>query len=420
MGAASFVGRVGGLAVALGIGVAVASGTAVATADSSRDSSDGAGRSQTSSESTRGGTRANTSMVATRGRGVAPAAAATPEAAPDTSVAIPDQVAIEAIDPPVAPRSAASFRVAPTVPDAVVSDPVSDAADPPAPLAAASVPAPSAAVTSPAPAVVVAPAASNVLAPPNTDPVAQAAVADPVAPDPDATVDTAYGDLGKWMLNKDGEIADWVGIPYCGSGTCKTMQEPINVIFTVQAKSKWWAEAILNFKLRRAGFPPSCCSSVGYKAILDEITSQQMPRGGILGVGVLGPGNFQRGLLGLLAGIGPAYRDAFFMTTNSHMRTFGGVSDGNGNWVFTGSVSKEYYTTVDGKPTHGYESFDQARDKLLSDMVAAGNTDLGLVAMHNAIPADDPNYTTGDADGFAQVIAITGLASMAWRPFERV
>lgn len=404
MSPAMFVGRVGGLAVALGIGAAVAGGTAISAADSSQDSGS-SGPSRTSSAQ-------HSRHSAGSGSVARPAAATQPRA----SVASRASAAAAA---EVAPPAAV---VVDTPPAAVVDTP------PPAPVVNTPPSAPVTAVA-PAAAAVAAPAAAATIAPAPTAAVAPSAAAAPaaadpvesvsVAPDPDATTETPYGDLGKWMLNKDGEIADWVGIPYCTDGTCKKMQEPINVIFTVEAKSKWWAEARLNWKLRQAGFPPSCCSSVGYQAILDEITSQQMPRGGILGVGVLGPGNFQRGLLGLLAGIGPAYRDAFFMTTNSHMRTFGGVSDGNGNWVFTGSVSKEYYTTVDGKPTHGYESFDQARDKLLSDMVAAGNTDLGLVAMHNAIPADDPDYTTGDADGYAQVIGITSMMSMAWRPSVR-
>ena len=157
--------------------------------------------------------------------------------------------------------------------------------------------------------------------------------------------------------------------------------------------------AKLNFTLRMAGFPPSVFSSVGYQGIVDDLTSGQMPRGGILGLGVLGPGNLQNGLLGALAGVGPAYRDAPFWTANSHLRTFGGVPDGNGNYVFTASVSEEYLTKdpVTGKTTHGYESFDQARTKLLAGLEKAGATDQGLVAMFNEIPADDPTYSTGDA-----------------------
>lgn len=238
-----------------------------------------------------------------------------------------------------------------------------------------------------------------------------------LAPDPKATVTTEYGKLGKWMINKDGQVADWVGLPYCATDPCKTLQEPINTIITVEARSKFAAEAKLNRTLRKAGFAPSCCSSVGYKGIVGDETSQQMPRGGILGLGTLGPGFIERGLLGLIAGIGPAYRDAPFWAANSHLRTFGGVPDGNGNYVFTASVSEEYLTKdpATGKTTHGYESFNQARSALLAGMQKAGGTSQGLVEMNNKIPALDPTYSTGDHDGLAQVIALSGMATFAWR-----
>lgn len=239
-----------------------------------------------------------------------------------------------------------------------------------------------------------------------------------LAPDPKATVTTEYGDLGKWMINKNGQVADWVGLPYCENDTCKTLQEPINTIITVEARSKFMAEAKLNRTLRKAGFAPSCCSSVGYQGIVGDNTSQQMPRGGILGVGVLGPGFIERGLLGLLVGIGPAYRDAPFWAENNHLRTFGGVPDADGNYVFTASVSKEYLTKdpATGKTTHGYNSFDEARGTLLADMQKAGATNQGMVEMYNKIPDADPTYSTGDHDGLAQVLAITGMTSLAWRP----
>lgn len=348
MSAAVFVGRVGGMAVALGIGVAIVHGTAVAAADSSSRDSGSAGRSSSAQDAS---------------HSPRPAAA---------------------VSAPARPTGAASVRAASSVK---------------IPAAARRTHQIAPAATTPAPA-------------------ATAAVIAPGAPDPQATTKTAYGDLGKWMLNKKGQVADWVNLPYCQGDTCKTLQEPINTIITVKAGSKTMAEAQLNFALRRAGFAPSCCSSVGYQAILDKVTSQQMPRGGPLGVGVLGPGVIQNGLLNILAGIGPAYRDAPFFLANSHLRTFGGVTDGNGNYVFTASVSKEYLTKdpATGKTTHGYDSFDQARTKLLNAMVAKGATNMGMVAMDNKIPAGDPNYSTGDHDGMAQVIALSGMAAMAWRP----
>jgi len=366
MSAAQFVGRVGGMAVALGIGVAIAHGTAVAGADT-----DGADSSSRASAGVQRGS-------ATPKRGATPTAAK-----------------------PAAATASTRVNKTPVAPDLDVSIP-----DLP--------------VAQPAAATVAAPAAAEPVLPLRSEEQTVWEVA-PVAPDPKATVSTSYGSLGKWMINKKGVVADWVGLPYCTGGVCKTMQEPINVIITVSARNKLDAERKLNFTMRKAGFPPSVFSSVGYQGIVGDQTSGQMPRGGILGLGVLGPGNIQSGLLGALAGVGPAYRDAPFWEANTHLRTFGGVQDSNGNWVFTASVSDEFLAKdpATGKTTHAYESFDQARTKLTAGMVKAGANALGMVEMFNAIPADDPTYSTGDADGRAQVIAIAGMASMAWRAPNR-
>ena len=45
--------------------------------------------------------------------------------------------------------------------------------------------------------------------------------------------------------------------------------------------------------------------------------------------------------LGRWPGSGRVYRDASFLLANSrHLRTFGASPDGNGNYIFTASVSK--------------------------------------------------------------------------------
>ncbi len=377
MSAALFVGRVGGMAVALGIGVAIAQGTAVAGADTDR--ADSSSRASASADVQRGS--ATPKRGASRASATKPAASTAStrsrnnEVAPDLDLSIPD------------------------VPAAL-------------PAAASTVTLPAAA----------APAAAELVPAAASAPVASAAVA-PDAPDPKATVDTTYGTLGKWMINKAGEVADWVGLPYCGEGSdgsCtkppgKTMQEPINTVFVVKAPNKYSAELQLDFALKVSGFGPSCCSSIGYKAIIGDTTDPQFPKGGPLGLGILPPlpGNlFQTGLLGR-AGIGPAYRDFPFFLANTHLRTFGGESDGNGNYIFTASVSKENLATAGGGLTHGFESYEEARAKLLRNMMGAswliGSKNLGTVDMGNKISADNPDYTTGDADGFAQVIALTGL-----------
>lgn len=252
----------------------------------------------------------------------------------------------------------------------------------------------------------------------------------PTPPSPDATINTAYGVLGQWMINKYGEVADWIGQPYCGAGSttanctpttpgAKTLQEPINTIFVVQAHSEYGAKLRLDLALRLSGFGPSCCSSIGYQGIVGTETDPQLPTGGLLGLGILPPLPFglgQRGLLGLI-GFGPAYRNAPFFLANSHLRVFGAESDGNGNYIFTGSVSEENLDTTGGGllPTHGYESFDQARTALVTQMLnrswLTGASDGGMVVMNNAIAQSDPTYTTGDHDGLAQVIMLGAMVA---------
>lgn len=382
MSAGQFVGRVGGIAAALGIGVAVFGGTAIAVADSGPDTPtrpSASASAHASSRATHGSRAASAagvkSATSAQARGGAPVARTEPIA--DTFAA----AAVSAVPEPTSNTVTLATQTVDITRAATVRTP------------------------------------------------SAALVPSPTPPSPDATVNTTYGVLGQWMINKLGEVADWVGNPYCGAGStvanctpttpgAKTMQEPINTIFVVKAGSEYAAELKLDFALRISGFGPSCCSSIGYQAIVGTQTDPQMPRGGPLGLGILPPLPFglgQTGLLGLLTGLGPAYRDAPFFLANSHLRVFGAEPDGNGNWIFTGSVSEENLDASGGGllPTHGFESFNQARTKLTTDMVnmgwLTGATSLGMVEMNNAIPADDPTYTTGDADGMAQVIALGAM-----------
>lgn len=406
MSAGQFVGRVGGIAAALGVGVAILQGSAIAAAETEGPDSGSraASTSQSDSSAPSRGSRKpvavvqESSTLPVRGRGVA-AVAEVPD--------VPPPSAFAALDPtPAANNNAVAVP------------------------AAAAVPAPAAtAVTVPAPSAAV-PAASA------TVPVASATATptySPVPPSPQATTTTPYGVLGDWMINKAGQVADWIGQPYCGKGStsanckadtpgAKTIQEPINTIFVIKARTLYEAELQLNWSLVVSGFGPSPFSSVGYSGIVGTNQFKQMPRGGPLGLGYLLPmpfGLFQNGLLGSLAGIGPAYRDAPFFLANSHLRTFGGESDGKGNFIFTASVSEENLdsTGTGLLPTHGYESFDQARQKLVDKMTKASwisfASNQGLTAMDNAINPDDPKYTTGDHDGKAQVIAIGSLFGSA-------
>ena len=382
MRAGQCAGRVGGIAAALGVGVGVAifGGAAVAGAD-------------TTGPDTRG------------------SAAASADSAPAPKRSSRAAVRSDARAAPVRARTRAVAAVAvPRV--STLPTPASNT------------------VTLPAPAVTL-PTASVTAEPAN----APASAVTP--PNPRSTIDTPYGRLGQWMINKAGQVADWVGLPYCGTGStsanctsdtpgAKTMQEPINTVFVVTAGSKYAAELRLDFALRAAGFGPSPFSSVGYQAILGNNTDPQMPGGGLLGLGLLPPLPFGLGQNGLLSftGLGSAYRDAPFWGENSHLRTFGGEPDGNGNYIFTASVSEENLDATGSGllPTHGFESYNEARTALLDQMLQrpwlpswalvylpTGASNLGTIAMDNAISPADLTYTTGDADGLAQVIAIGSM-----------
>ena len=369
MSAGQFVGRVGGIAAALGVGMAIFGGTAVAVADT---------------------TGPDTRASATARADAAPAPTRSSRAAVRSDArAAPERARTRAVAAVAAPRvSTLPARASNTI----------------------TLPAP--AVTLPTASAAVEPAPTYVTTPPS----------------PQSTIDTPYGLLGQWMINKAGAVANWVDLPYCGQGSTKAnckpddpdariMQEPINTVFVVKAGSKYIVELKLDLALRAAGFGPSPFSSIGYKAILGNNTAPQMPHGGLLGLGFLPPLPFGLGQNGLLSftGLGAAYRDAPFWDENSHLRTFGGEPDGNGNYIFTASVSEENLDATGGGllPTHGFESYNVARTKLLNQLVKqswiTGASNLGMIAMNNAISPGDLTYTTGDADGLAQVIAIGSM-----------
>lgn len=414
MSAAPFIGRVAGITAALGMGVAVLQGTAVAAAEaegvetSSRPSAASSGsdsaaapsRTPEASGAGAGGAGASGSGVA--GTGAKP------------SVPVRGRTAAVVRDrADVSDRASVGARRTPAVDAGSVASP-----------AVSTLPARAATTMT-----LVAPSLTTAVAVPEQS----AEIFSTTPPDPKATVDTPYGALGQWMINKEGQVADWVGLRFCGAGTTvancgvgkpdegKIMQEPINTIFVVQARNQYFAELKLNLALRLSGFGPSCCSSVGYSGIVGDSDYKQFPRGGPLGLGILPPlpfGLFQNGLLGLAAGLGPAYRDRSFLVANTHLRTFGGAPDGNGNYIFTASVSEENLDTTGGGllPTHGFLNYNQARGQLLAGMLSKSwfkASDRGLIQMDNAIDPGNSDYTTSDYDGLAQVIALGSLFGMA-------
>ena len=260
---------------------------------------------------------------------------------------------------------------------------------------------PAAAAVVPAPAAPVAPAPLEaLLAPLRRDPGAAVAVA-PAAevpqsvtatvsagPDPDGTVATQYGDLGQWMLQPDGQIADWVGLPYQG----KTLLEGINVVFVDStATSARLSARNLNVWMRRSAFGAWPFSSTGYQGIIGATTYSQEP-----------------------TGANEAYRNAFFLLTNSHGRAFGPYPNPSGpGYVWIGAWSEENLDIAN--LTHGHESFNDARDALLTAMVDKGATNLGYIDMANTYNTAD--YSTGDSDGRAIVLGLD-LPIGVSRPFR--
>lgn len=179
------------------------------------------------------------------------------------------------------------------------------------------------------------------------------------------------------MLQPDGQIADWVGLPYQG----KTLLEGINVVFVDStATSARLSARNLNVWMRRAAFGAWPFSSTGYQGIIGDTAYSQEP-----------------------TGANEAYRDAFFLLTNSHGRAFGPYPNPSGpGYVWIGAWSKENLDTAN--LTHGHESFDEARDALPTAMVDKGATNLGYIDMANTYNTAD--FSTRDSDGMAIVLGL--------------
>ncbi|MCB0933112.1 MAG: hypothetical protein KDB71_14605 [Mycobacterium sp.] len=219
-------------------------------------------------------------------------------------------------------------------------------------------------------------------------PAAVAAPAIAVPPlDPTSTVSTPYGQLGQWMINKSGNIADWVGIPQDG----KTILEGINIVVVDSASANpIQAKRNLNAWMRQAGFGASAFSSTGYQGVLGTTTYGQQP-----------------------AGPSQAFRNAYFFLSNSHGRVFGPYLNPDGpGYLWIASLSKE---NLDLKNfSHGYDSFQVARADLVAGMLGAGAQDLGTIFMDNVYNVGD--FSTGDANGYATVLGINTVLKTAKAP----
>lgn len=332
---AGYVGRVGLLAVALGIGAAAVGGTALAGADT--DSSKSGESSAVSAKPSSDRTQSQSTQT---GTGSDSRADDDPASAPTTALA--------------------GLRRDSAKPDvsADADSATEDADDPDAGDAAAAKAA-----------------------------VEADADEDAAAPDPDDQADTEYGEIGKWMLDSRGDIADYGGLPYEG----RTVLEPVNVVI-VDSTSRSALEATwrLNAAMRRAGFPPRLIHSTGFRGLIDSQLYRQQPRGLLVG-----------------------YSDAFFLLPNNHGRIFGpDPVETSSGYVWSGAFSTEEFVFYQGLPRHAYVSANEARDALAAKLVTSGRATLGApVSLQNSYNTD--TVTTGDHDGYAAVLMLNNLTAFA-------
>lgn len=467
LSAASFVGRVGSLALALGIGAAIAGGTAIAYAEGPTDnaagdsaqSSPGPSTAETPSEtpSDDGSTGTGSVDVKTRPPGSTNVPKmqlgnGRPGSLPELISSIPQKLATALnAHTPAAPPS----RIRPHASDTATAAPRHQA-DPtqsgppagdvenPAPVTsrvpnAAAVratvqppaPAPAPAVntiatvqitptqpmptqTRPAPANPIAMAVTNVLSALGISPQASSTGDPPTAPmpfvqsvlqlihrelerfnmlprntvpsvspgipTPADEAPTVYGDIGKWMLQSNGQISNYGGLPYRG----KTVLESVNVII-VDPTSTSAAESAhkLNTAMFWAGYPAQPIHSTGFQGTIDDITYGQQPTGPLMG-----------------------FSDNFFLFPNNHGRIFGPdpVETSTG-YVWSGAFSTEQFVIYDLLPRHAYVSSNLARNALAMRLIASGQATYGgMVPLNNSY--NTATTTTGDHDGYAVVVIL--------------
>lgn len=325
-GTSKRVGLIGSLAVALGIGAGIAGGTGIAYADGPA----GGGTSAESSASAATARPATTKPTTTTGVRRNVTAAAGPHGPKDRDE----------------PRRARTALTAPSRAAAAVLE------------------------TEP-------------------DQPAAATIADPPAPTPADAVTTAYGDIGKWMLKMNGQIADWGGKRYGG----KKLLESVNVII-VDPHSTTSAQANrgLNNAMLRSRFPAQPLHSTGFRGRIDGVTYGQKPKGPLL-----------------------AYSNNFFLFRNDHGRFFGpDPIQTDAGFVWSGAFSTEQVGFSGLLPGHVYVSSNDARDALAATLISGGQATYGgLVPLENAY--NTPGATTGDHDGFAVVLVLTGSAPLQRR-----
>lgn len=184
--------------------------------------------------------------------------------------------------------------------------------------------------------------------------------------------------LGKWMFDRDGSIAHWLGQMVGG----KKLHEPINVILIdVSSASPDQARVRLTRAAKMAGYPVRMGHSTGYRGFIDGDLYSQLPQGR-----------------------DDAFSNRLFEETNNHGRIFGPYASGSG-YVFIGAFSRESVDLI-RDPPHRYASFNMARDDFARALAErAGFQHSGMAFLDNAI-SNDPQVTTGDHDGHAVVLTL--------------
>lgn len=209
--------------------------------------------------------------------------------------------------------------------------------------------------------------------------VAHARPAPAHAPTAGDMAETPYGDIGKWMVQPNGHIADWLGQKYEN----RNLLEPVNLVIvdrsstTPEESTKTVVAA-----LSAAGFPPMALHGTGQRGVLNGVLYDQEPTGAY-----------------------EAFSNCFFLFPNDHARLFGPAPAPDGvGYVWTAAASRERVGVYDSAITHQYMSFNVARDTLRDSLVRIGGIDLGMVNLHNDV--HNRIQATGDHDGYAAVIEL--------------
>jgi hypothetical protein len=172
-------------------------------------------------------------------------------------------------------------------------------------------------------------------------------------------------EIGKWMIDREGTVAHWLGEIYDG----KHLHEPINLILVdAGAVSAEHARHRLVEATTAAGYPIRFGHSAGYRAYIAGLLYAQLP-----------------------GGRDDAFSNRVFELSNNHgLSVYRRLQPGSRRCVALAWAS--------------FRVLHQARDDFARDLDRQALFKLvGFVALENAI-VGDPNVTTGDHDGRAVLL----------------